>query len=164
VGAASKKPAFRKRFSHKRVTELLADKVSILNDPFEAFIWTICVQLDTKSFLAVVEAEDDGSEAKQWGRSAVTFANWLADHEKLKVCKIVFLHLSVGLFVSFSLSFVLSVSCSFSCFPLNSLLFGFCLYLYPSLSLSLSPVLSLKFPLFLFFLFSCSLLDALALC
>jgi len=55
VGAASKKPAFREGFSHKRVTELLADKLSILNEPSEAFVLTICVQLDTKYFLAVVE-------------------------------------------------------------------------------------------------------------
>jgi len=172
VGAASKKPAFREGFSHKRVTELLADKVSILNDPFEAFIWTICVQLDTKYFLAVVEAEDDGSEAttwlkvkakmdleycdtqrlanlcagskkagrpeeQVWGPSAVTFANWLANHEKPKVCDIIFLHLPVELSVSSYLSFILSVCCSFSCFPLNSLVFHFCLYLYLSFSLSL---------------------------
>ena len=159
------------------MTELLGDKVSILNDSFEAFVWKMCIQLDTKYFLAVVEAEDDGSEAttwlkvktkmnlencdterlaklyagpkkagrsegQVWGQSAVTFANGLADHEKPKMCEIIFLHLSVELSVSFDLSFILSVSCSCSCFLLNSLVFRFCLYLYPSLSLSLFPVLS----------------------
>jgi len=189
VGATSKKPAFREGFSHKRVTKLLADKVSILNDPFEAFLWTMCVQLDTKYFLAVVEAEDDGSKAttwlkvktkmdlencdterlaklyagskkagrpagQEWGQSAVTFGNGLADHEKPNVCEIIFLHLSVELFISFALSFILSVSCSCSCFLLDSLVFCLCLYLYPSLFLSLSPVLCLKFP---FFFSPCSL-------
>jgi len=136
------------------------------------------VQLDKKYFLAVNEAEDDGSEAttwlkvkatmdleycdtdrlaslyagskkagrpeeQVWGRSVVTLANWPADHEKPKVCEIVFLHLSVEFSVSFSLSFILSVSCSFSCFPLNSLLFCFCLSLYPALAFSLSLPFSL---------------------
>ena len=125
VGAASKKPAFRKGFSLQKVTEMLADKVSILKDPFEAFVWTMCAHLDTKYFLAVVEAEDEGSEmttwlkvkakmdlencdterlakifvgaknagrpeGQVWGPAAVTFANWLADHEKPKVCEIIF--------------------------------------------------------------------------
>ena len=135
------------------------------------------VHLDSKYFLALVEAEDDGSvvttwlkmkakmdlehcetnrlarlyagnmkagrpEEQIWGRSDVTFANWLADHEKPKVCEIVFLFLSVEFSVSFSLSSILSVSCSFSFSPLNYLSVSFCLSLSPSLSLSLSPVLS----------------------
>jgi hypothetical protein len=183
------------------VTELLGDKVSILNDSFEAFVWTMCIQLDTKYFLAVVEAEDDGSEAttwlkvktkmdlencdterlaklyagpkkagrsegQVWGQSAVTFANGLADHEKPKVCEIIFLHLSFEFSISFSFSFLLSVSCSFSFFSLNSLFVSFCLSLSPSPSLSLSRVLSLSFPFFFFFFssFSYSLLNAPVLC
>jgi len=68
VCAASKNPAFREDFSLQKVSEMLADKVSILNDPFEAFVLTMCVQLDTKYFLAVVEAEDEGSEVTTWLR------------------------------------------------------------------------------------------------
>ena len=59
--------------------------------------------------------------------------------------------------VSFSLSFILSVSCSFSCFPLNSLVFCFCLYLYFPLSLSLSLPFSLLLLSSLSFSFSFSL-------
>ena len=102
-------------------------------------------------------------EEQIWGRSAVTFANWLADHEKPKVCEIVFLFLSVEFSVSFSLSSILSVSCSFSFSALNYFSFPFCLSLSPSLSLSLSPVLSLEFSFFFFFLFSFSFLNALSL-
>jgi len=40
--------------------------VSIVNDPFEAFLWTSFVHLDNIYFLAVEEAEDDGSEATTW--------------------------------------------------------------------------------------------------
>jgi len=38
VGAASKKPAFRKGFSHEIVTELLADKVSFSMTPLKRFL------------------------------------------------------------------------------------------------------------------------------
>jgi len=183
------------------VTKSLSNQVSILNDPFEAFVWMSFVHLDNKSFLALVEAEDVKSNAtiwlkmktkmdleycetdqlarlyagqsktgrpeeQVWGQSAIMFANRLADHEKPKVCEIIFLHLSFEFPISFSFSFLLSVSCSFSFFSLNSLFVSFCLSLSPSPSLSLSRVLSLSFPFFFFFFssFSYSLLNAPVLC
>jgi hypothetical protein len=105
------------------VTNLLNNKQSLLNDPFEAFVWVSFVRWDSQYFLALMEAEECGSDAatwvkikakmdldysetdrvakvytssakggrpraQMWDQSAVTFANWLADHEQAKVCDI----------------------------------------------------------------------------
>ena len=37
-----------------------------MNDLFEAFVWMSFVHLDSKYFLALVEAEDDGSVVTTW--------------------------------------------------------------------------------------------------
>ena len=122
-GAAASKAASREGFSKQKVTCLLSNKKSLLNDPFEAFVWVSFVRWDSQYFLALMEAEECGSDAATWvkikakmdldhsetdrvaklyagsvkgGRleeqmrdqSAVTFANWLADHEQAKVCDI----------------------------------------------------------------------------
>ena len=121
-GAAASKLASREGFSKQKVTCLLSNKKSLLNDPFEAFVWVSFVRWDSH-FLALMEAEECGSDAdtwvkikakmdldysetdrvakvytssakggrpraQMWDQSAVTFSNWLADHEQAKVCDI----------------------------------------------------------------------------
>jgi len=83
VGVAPKIPAFREGFFPVIVTELLAVKVSILNDHFEVFLWTSFVHLDNKYFLAVVKAEDDRSEATTRLKVKATIDLTYCDTERL---------------------------------------------------------------------------------
>jgi len=59
----SSKQAGLEEFSKETVTQLFSFEESLLNDPFEAFVFVSFVHLDSRYFLAHMEAEDNVSNA-----------------------------------------------------------------------------------------------------